>query len=121
MNFETFKKLIEQIKENEETLNYLYPKVDLINFADGYNGVITILLKCYYGEEGEDWISWYLYERDPERGLLAHDKDGNEICSSLEELWKTCEECKLTKEDYVIPISMSDKERLELIQQIFTK
>lgn len=121
MRLETFKTLISKIQQNSDDVSYLYPKIDVTNFTDGFDQVITILLKCYYGDEGEDWISWFLYERDPERGLLAYDKNGNEICSSVEELWKTCEECRLTKEDYVIPTPLTDEEREEMIKKMFDK
>lgn len=121
MRLDTFKALMAQMVENSETVNILYPKIDITNVTDGYEHAITILLKSYYGEQGEDWISWFLYERDPERGLLAHDKDGNEICKTIEELWELCEECKLTKEDYVIPKPMSMEEKTKLLEELFKK
>ena len=121
MKLETFKVLVAQMKENSDTVNYLYPKIDVINFTDGCEQVISTLLRCYYGLQGEDWISWFLHERDPERDLLSYDKDGNEICTTVEELWEICEECKLTKEDYVIPTPLTDEERLQMVQDIFQK
>lgn len=120
MTLETFKVLIAKIKDNSDTLNFLYPKIDLINFTDGYEEVITILLKSYYGEIGEDWISWFLHERDPEKGLIAHDSHGNEICTNVEELWKLCEECKLTKVDYIIPTPLTDEQRMKMLENIFS-
>jgi hypothetical protein len=121
MRLDTFQVLLAQIVENDETVNTLYPKIDITNVTDGYSKAITILLKSYYGEQGEDWISWFLYERDPERDLLAYDKDGNEICKTVEELWQICEECKLTKEDYVVPTPMSNEEKIKLLEELFKK
>jgi hypothetical protein len=42
-------------------------------------------------EYGEDWLSWYLYEKDgisgnPREDIRAWDKDKNEICENLEDL-----------------------------------
>ena len=45
MRLDTFEALIAQLVENEETVNMLYPKIDITNVTDGYAKAITILLK----------------------------------------------------------------------------
>jgi hypothetical protein len=118
MLLEVFKHLLEKIESNNKTVDEFYQKLDLTNITDDYNQVITILFKCYYGDEAEDWISWFLYERDEEKGLLAW-QDGKEICRNVEELWEICEELKKTKTEYSIPQPMSDEERIKMLETIF--
>ena len=119
MNKQVFKDILEQMKKNDDTINILYPYVDLTNVTDGYDKLISTLFTCYFGEEGYDWISWFLYEKNGREDMQAWDKDGNEICRNEDELWELCEEARMTKGEYTVPTPMTDEERLETIKNIF--
>lgn len=93
MTYEKFGYLIHLLKEIGESVHAANSiKVDLIEFVDPYHNIITSLLKEIYGDEGEDWISWYCYERGfGAKELQAFDKDGNPICYDLKSLWEHVE------------------------------
>lgn len=92
MNFEAFKKLIETIQNINERSHTLYQlKIDLMDYDEDYQNVISTLMDAVFTEEGTDWIDWYLYERVSHNGeiLKAYEKDGSEICHNIESLWET--------------------------------
>ena len=121
MKQEVFTDIIKRIREQSDKQNALYKlDVDLINYSDNYTSVIDILLKVYYGEDGADWIDWYLYERD-ENGALdqAHTNDGKPICYDIKSLWEEVEQCRLdNKKEYELPVRLTDEERLEILNMI---
>ena len=91
MKLEVFKKLLNVLRQQEEKSNAAYKAgIDLINFYDDGQTAISLLLCVYYGEEGKDWIDWYLYERIgfTNKVNLATDADGKEICYDIPSLWK---------------------------------
>lgn len=120
MKLEVFKNILDNIRKQEEILDNAYKAgVDLINLMDNFHSVINTLLKVYYGEEGADWISWYLYDRDPNKGPQAWDKDKNPICYDDESLWREVEQCRLDNtEDYMLPTPMTDEERLASLKNL---
>lgn len=66
--------------------------VDMINFVDPYHEIISELIREIYGEGGYDWWSWYCFENDfGNRGLEAHDSDGQPICYDTKSLWEYLE------------------------------
>ncbi len=92
MDFKQFKEVIERLKKVSERSHSAYLiGLDLMNYDEDYHNVVTILLKSIFEEEGCDWISWFLYEREGFNGkiLPAQDADGNEICHTIESLWET--------------------------------
>jgi hypothetical protein len=121
MKQEVFTEIIKRIREQSDKQNALYKlDVDLINYSDNYTSVINILLKVYYGEDGADWIDWYLYERD-ENGALdqAHTSDGKPICYDIKSLWEEVEQCRLdNNKEYELPVRLTDEERLEILNMI---
>ena len=121
MKLEVFAEILNKLKKQSDKEHALYAlDVDLINFSDDYTSVINILLEIYYGKEGADWISWYLWERDPIGDQYqATDKDGNPICYDVKSLWKEVEQCRLeNKTEYELPKKMSDEERLQVLTMI---
>ena len=62
--------------------------IDIIDFTDNFYFVIDTLLESIFSEAQVDLINWYLLERDPKRGLIAKDKEGNEISYDIPSLWK---------------------------------
>jgi hypothetical protein len=97
MTYETFLKITLELQRQERIVDDLYKsKIDLLEFIDPYHGLIHLLIKEIYGEEGVDWFSWFCYENDYGRGTLeAWDADKNPICYSLESLWEFLEELRL--------------------------
>jgi hypothetical protein len=118
MKLEVFEKVINQIKEQDEKISALYKMgVDLIEFSDSYSSLRSLVLRAYYGEEGEDWISWFLYERDSSVGAnlnQAWDKDGIPICYDIPSLWKCVEEIRCSTDfvEYEIPKSRATADDL---------
>jgi hypothetical protein len=96
MTYETFLKITLELQRQERIVDDLYKnKIDLLEFIDPYHGLIHLLIKEIYGEEGVDWFSWFCYENDYGRGTLeAWDENKNRICYSLESLWEYLEKLR---------------------------
>ena len=91
MTYEKFKIIIEKLEEARDRSSSLYDlNVNLTNYDDLYQDVITNLMLSVFKEEGKDWIDWYLYERIgfTNKVNLATDIDGNEICYDIPSLWE---------------------------------
>jgi hypothetical protein len=115
MKLEVFKDILDRIRKVENVVSDLYPIIDITNITNDYNEIITILLRCYYGEEAEDWISSYLFEHlDNEPWVW--DENGKEILRNDEELWSYCEELRTTKKEYDIKEPMTEEDREKLLQ-----
>jgi hypothetical protein len=109
MKLEVFEKIITAIKEQSEKSHKLYELgVDLIEFTEGYDKIWSLLLKTYYGKEGEDWITWFIFERDDrnEDPNQAWDENNNPICYDIPSLWKHVEEirCSIDFVEYELPV-----------------
>lgn len=97
MKLEVFEKIVTLIKQQSEKTTALYRLgIDITDYEDSYSEIITHILRAYYGSEGEDWISWYIHERDGINGEIneAWDKDNNPICYDIPSLWKHVEELR---------------------------
>lgn len=108
MKLEVFKEIIETIKAQSEKSHELYKLgVDLIEFTEPYDKIWSLLLKAYYGSDGEDWISWFLFDRDSLSGdpNQAWDENGNPICYDIPSLWSHVEElrCSIDFKEYELP------------------
>lgn len=122
MEFKVFEKLVAQIIEaGDKDLAAARLGIDLINFVENYHVISSILLTEYYGQEGAEWVEWFLYEKLNNPELTAHDADGNEICHNLKSLWKTAEDCRKSKTFKGVDLepTMTDEERIELLKTIF--
>ena len=100
MNLEKFTEIINTLSKESETAGELYKlKVDILDFLDPYHGIITLLIKEIYGEEGNDWFGWFCYENDFGKGNLeAWDENGNPICYDVKSLWECLEEKRISKD-----------------------
>lgn len=49
--------------------------------------LFDMLIASNYTEEGQDWISWWYFEKSIDPGLRAYDEEGNEICRTFDELY----------------------------------
>ena len=96
MTLEKFSEIIDSLKKTDEDLNKLYKlKVDLTEFVEPYQLIVSKLLREIYGDEGYDWFSWFCYERDfGEKELGAWDENNNPICYDVESLWQYLESLK---------------------------
>lgn len=91
MKYETFEKLITELQSISGRYSKLYDLgVDLINYDEPNQKVISLLMEELFGKDGMGWIDWFVYERISHSGeiLKAWDKDGNEICYNIESLWE---------------------------------
>ena len=121
MKLEVFAEILNKIKKQSDKQDALYDlDVDLINYSDDHNSVIDMLLQVYYGKDGADWISWYIWERDPNGASdQATTSDGKPICYDVKSLWEEVEQCRLdNKDEYELPKKMSDEERQEVLTMI---
>ena len=121
MRQEVFTHILDKIRDKSKRIDEIYELgIDLINFSDDSNEVINILLEVYYGKEGADWISWYLWEHDLNGDKYqATDKDGNPICYDDRSLWEEVEKCRLENNaEYKLPIPITDEARTEMINMI---
>lgn len=121
MNLKSFEYLIEGMKSCFDHSDKFYKLgLEIDSISDPYHKIISHLLKVYYGTEGEDWISWFIYERDPEGGPQAWDKDGKEICYDIESLWDCVEKIRVSSDfqEYTPTPEMTEEERKEFITKM---
>jgi hypothetical protein len=53
----------------------------------GWN-LINLLVESHFDEEGQDWVNWWLYEKDGNPELKAWDENDNEIpTETIDDLW----------------------------------
>jgi len=64
--------------------------IDLIEFTESAQEVVSTLLKHVFNEDQYETLSWWMYEKDFGRreDLKMWDKDGKEVCRTVEELYK---------------------------------
>lgn len=126
MTYETFSKILESYRKYDtNTLKYYSLGIDL---GKGEYEILTQVetifqesIKSHYGEQGWDWVSWFVYESDwgekdwsksptykknqdgsyeqikkseEEEKYGAFDENGNPICYSYESLWEYLENIK---------------------------
>jgi len=97
MTFSRLSNIIQYLKAQQERVRALYEnRIDVIDFTNDYELVITELLKEVYGEEGYDWFSWFCYETDfgekmSKEEPRAWDENKNPICYDLKSLWEHLE------------------------------
>lgn len=120
IKLEVFKEIVSKLKEQQESLDKAYKSgVDLINFVDPLESAISMLIGSIYGKECKETFDWWCYEKDwGERiDLTMTDKDGNELCRTVEELHQYLEENRT--DDYELPRTMSEEERMQIFKQLY--
>lgn len=90
MTIETFQTLIKGFQQRSERVSQLYKfGVDLMDFDDGFHSsVVRPLMKEAFGEDGVDWIEWFLYEKGDNNKCCAWDENGKEICYDVPSLFE---------------------------------
>ena len=122
MKLESFKHLIQSLIESAKRDEAFYEMgLDISSISDPYHQIITHMLRVYYGKDGEEWISWFMYERRNDQEFQAWDEDENPICYDVESLWKHVEEIRVSSSfhEYVPEIPMTDEEIKNQIRKIF--
>jgi hypothetical protein len=120
MKLEVFKKIIELLKKHQSKIDAAYKaEIDLINFCDPLEQVISLLIGSYYGKEGKETFDWWCYDKNwgERTDLTMTDTDGNELCRTIEELHQWLEENKT--DNYNLPYQMTDEERTIYLNGIF--
>ena len=103
IRLEVFERIVLELKEQQEKLDKAYEAgIDHINFTGPYESVISMLIGSIYGREGRDTFDWWCYEKNfgERTDLKMTDKDGNELCKTIEELHQYLEENKIN--DYYL-------------------
>ena len=120
MKLEVFTEILNKLRKQSDKEHALYVlDVDVSNLSDDYMSVINILIEIYYGKEGADWISWYLWERDPLGSIDQATDDGKPICYDIKSLWEEVEQCRLdNKTEYELPVKLTDEERQKILNMI---
>ena len=92
MEYKLFKQIIDWQIAHSQNIDKL---CDMgINFTEAFDEqekVIDALWKQVLTTDGDDWVGWYLYEKDgisgkPRKDLKAHDGDV-EICKDIKGLY----------------------------------
>jgi hypothetical protein len=116
IKLEVFKRIILELKEQYESTDKAYKAgIDLINFTNPYESVISMLIGSIYGMDGKETFDWWCYEKNwgERTDLTATDKDGNELCRTIEELHQYLEDNKVN--DYNLPKSLTQEERTDML------
>ena len=102
MTFEEFKPIIDLMVANSKRVSAAYDlRIDLIEFDDDNQRLVSMLWRHILTEEGYEWLDWFLYEKDythdgiGRKELQAWDENGKEICKNLKGL-----HTYLTKQKY---------------------
>jgi hypothetical protein len=102
MTKENFKRIVGLLEAHSYSSQMIYKHgIETANFTNDLQEVISILMKEAFGEEADDWISWWLYEKDfgKREDIKAYDKDGTEILDTIDELYDYIVELKNKKSD----------------------
>lgn len=90
MEYEKFEKIILSLQVTHDRANLLYQNgVDITEVTDGLHNIIEDLLNVIFIEAGNDWILWFMYEKDfgKREDVKAWDEDGNEIVYDIKSLY----------------------------------
>ena len=98
MKYNDFKKLINEYREAQTMLSELN-KIGFdffegkYNLSDKFYCLLILSLKTHYNKEAIDWIEWFMFETNYQRGdkYEAYDEDKNIICQDLNGLWEYIE------------------------------
>ena len=81
--------LLNLMDADNKKIRYAYRLgIDLTEFTESAQEVVTTLLKHVFDEHQYECITWWMYEKDFGRreDLQMWDADGSEVCRTVEEL-----------------------------------
>lgn len=115
MTLEAFKEFVFLLKKSSERNDKFYKLgLDIVNLQDELHRIITILLKSHYSEEGEEMISWWLWENTDK---FLYNNTGEKIndLTEVEAIWKYVEEIRnsLDFKEY-IPVKKKKRTKKQL-------
>jgi hypothetical protein len=93
MTYAQFKQIIDWQIAHSQNIDKLYNlKINLIEAFDEQEKVIDALWKQVLTANGDEWLGWYLYEKDgisgkPRKDMKAHDGEV-EICKDIKGLYE---------------------------------
>ncbi len=90
MKRKQFNMLMHLLEKQSMVIDRAYElNIDLLEFMDPLYKANDILFKEAFGEEGADWISWFMYEKQfgIREDIKAWDEDKNEICRTVDQLY----------------------------------
>ena len=123
IKLEVFERIVLKLKEQGESMDKAYKAgIDLISFTGPYESVISMLIGSIYGQEGKETFDWWCYEKNfgEQTDLTMTDKDGNELCRTIEELHQYLEENKVNDYHLSKYQIMTDEERTALLNQLMS-
>ena len=119
MKIELFEHVLLKLKSATSKSLKLYELgIDLTEAIESdYHTIIDTLIGAHYGEEGEDIISWWLYE-DVEKVLEENGKTVE--LHTIEQLYNYVEKIRNSKDfkDYKLPERLSDEEHSKLLESM---
>lgn len=121
MKFEVFQEIVQLLQKQNVAEQKAYDAgIELYNFNDAIHFAITHLIGAVYGKEGLDTFDWWCYEKEwgTNTDLSMTDREGNQLCQTLEELYQYLEDNK--SDDYELPHKLTDEERAILITKMFS-
>lgn len=120
MKYEVFEHIVLSLKKQSDTESAVHAVgLDTSCVTDDLHSIITHLIAAQYGSDGEETFSWWCYDKEwgTRKDVNMTDLDGNILCETMEDLHAYLEENKT--DDYVIKLSMTDEERLEILKAMF--
>ena len=87
MTLKTFTEFLNKLqKVNKRTSDLYNLNVDLIDFTDGFNNIISLMLEEIFNELQVDIIEWWLYE-DVEKHLFNEEGKMTDDLTKIEDLY----------------------------------
>ena len=120
MKLTVFKEVVRLLQvQDEKESAFSKLGLDTMNLNEEVDTVVVLLIGALYGESGKETFLWWCYEKEwgTREDLTMTDVDGTELCKTIEELWKYLEDN--VKDDYNLPVKMTDEERLEFLETVF--
>lgn len=86
--FELLKMHADQSERLDKLSNAGLPVWDM-DIVEYGNLMFDKVIRAHFTQEGEDWIFWWLYEKDGNPEMKAWDEDHDEIpMETMEDLWR---------------------------------
>lgn len=91
MEYEKFEKIILSLQKSSDQVDLLYRNgIDITEVLDPLHSIIEDLLGLVFNDNGQDWIEWFIYEKEFGRreDMKAWDEKQNEIAYDIKSLYQ---------------------------------